>query len=741
MLNRTLIIGGMNCAACSSACEKALNKLEGVKASVNLPTEKAFIEYDETKVSYADLEGAIKKAGFFVVDEKLKAKQREEEKKRQRKIAKIKLVTAFLFAVPLFYVSMGTMLGLPFFVTADNHPKIFAILQMCLALPVMGVGYKFYTSGFSKLVKLHPNMDSLVAVGTSSAFIYSVYSTIKLFRGELHAVHHLYFESSAIIIALVLLGKFLESNSRNKTGEAIRKLTELSPSVARVLRNGVEVEISTEELVVGDVVVVLPSERFCCDGIIESGTTTVDESMLTGESLPVEKAQNDKIFAGTINLNGKVTAKVTGTGAETSLGKIITMVEEASGSKAPIAKLADKVAGVFVNCVITIALVAGVIWLVATRDFELSLKIFISVLVIACPCALGLATPTAIITATGKGAENGLLFRNAQALENTKKVKTVVFDKTGTITKGEMSVSEIFSASEISQEKVLSLASALESSSTHPIGKAIVNFTKEKGVEIPEVLNFKSLAGNGIEGEIEGEKVVVAKEDFVKSIGVDISEISPEIEKMTEKGMTVSVVVKGQKALGCIGISDTIKDTSPQAIETLKSFGITTIMLTGDNEKSAKVVADQVGVDRVIANVLPEQKAKVIKDLQASGEIVAMVGDGINDAPALTQADVGIAIGSGTDVAIESADLVLVKSDPLDVCKAFKLSYATMRNIKQNLFWAFCYNSLGIPVACGILYAFGGPLLNPMIGAAAMSLSSFSVVTNALRLRKVKLDN
>lgn len=740
MINRTLIIGGMNCAACSSACEKALNKLEGVIASVNLPTEKAFIEYDETKVSYADLEGAIKKAGFFVVDEKMKAKQREEEKKRQRKIAKIKLVVAFIFAVPLFYVSMGTMLGLPFFVTADKSPKVFAILQMCLAIPVMGVGYKFYTSGFSKLFRLHPNMDSLVAVGTSSAFIYSVYSTVKLFGGDEHAVHHLYFESSAIIIALVLLGKFLESNSRNKTSEAIRKLVELSPSTARVLRNGVEVEISTEELVVGDKVVVLPSESFCCDGIIENGTTTVDEAMLTGESLPVEKSAGDNIFAGTLNLNGKVICIVSGTGAETSLGKIITMVEEASGSKAPIAKLADKVAGVFVNCVIAIALAAGVIWFIATKDFELSLKIFISVLVIACPCALGLATPTAIITATGKGAENGLLFRNAQALENTKKVKTVVFDKTGTVTKGEMSVSEVYAVSGVSQNELLTLAGTLESTSIHPVAKAIVRFAEEQGVEISEAENCKTLAGNGLEGEIDGRRVVIAKEDFIKASRVDISEIEEKTTLMTAKGMTVSVVAVDSRAVGCLGISDTVKETSFEAIKILKSLGIETVMLTGDNEKSAQAVAKQVGVDRVIANVLPDQKAQVIKDLQQGGQVVAMVGDGINDAPALTQADVGIAIGSGTDVAIESADLVLVKSDLLDVCKAFRLSYATMRNIKQNLFWAFCYNSLGIPIACGVLYAFGGPLLNPMIGAAAMSLSSFSVVTNALRLRKVKLD-
>ncbi|MBQ8883241.1 MAG: heavy metal translocating P-type ATPase, partial [Oscillospiraceae bacterium] len=417
MANRTLSIGGMNCAACSAACEKALNKIDGVEATVNLLAEKAIIEYDETRVSYADLENAIVRVGFYVVDEKLRAKQREEEKAKQRTIAKLKLFLALLFSIPLFYVAMGPMIGLPFFVTPDSNPKLYAIIQLCLAVPVIGVGYKFYTSGFSKLVKLHPNMDSLVAVGTSSAFAYSVYSTINIFRGDEHAVHHLYFESSAMIIALVLLGKFLESNSKNKTGEAIRKLTQLSPNEAVVIRNGSEMTVPTEELVIGDIVVVKPSESFCCDGIIVEGETSVSEAMLTGESLPVEKITGDKIFAGTLNHTGKVLCKVTGVGGETSLGKIIKLVEEASGSKAPIAKLAYKVAGVFVNCVITIALVSAIIWLVAKGDFELALKIFVSVLVIACPCALGLATPTAIIASTGKGAENGLLFKNAEALE------------------------------------------------------------------------------------------------------------------------------------------------------------------------------------------------------------------------------------------------------------------------------------------------------------------------------------
>lgn len=735
MTNRTLIIGGMNCAACSSACEKALNKVEGVEATVNLLAEKAFITYDESRVSYAELENAVKKAGFYVVDEKLRAKQREQEKAKQNKIAKIKLLLALLFSIPLFYVAMGPMIGLPFFVTPDSNPKLYAIIQLCLAVPVIGVGYRFYTSGFAKLVRLHPNMDSLVAVGTSSAFIYSLYSTLNIFRGDEHAVHQLYFESSAMIIALVLLGKFLESNSKNKTGEAIRKLTQLSPDEATVLRNGEEKKVSVGEFVIGDLVVVKPSESFCCDGIVVEGDTTVSEAMLTGESLPVEKSYGDKIYAGTINHTGRVVCKVTGVGGDTSLGKIIKLVEDASGSKAPIAKLADKVAGIFVNCVISIALVAAVIWFIAKGDFELALKIFVSVLVIACPCALGLATPTAIIASTGKGAENGLLFKNAEALENTKKVTTVVFDKTGTITKGEMSVVETFVCDGFTEKTLLEISSALENTTTHPVAKAIVLYATENGIEIPDAVNGKTIAGYGVTGEYNGKTAYIGKADYLENKDV----ISQRLFEMSKKGMTTSVVSLDGEIVGIIGISDIVKDTSAQAIADLKKLGVKTVMLTGDNQNSAEAVAELVGVDRVVADVLPEGKIDVIRELQDKGEIVAMVGDGINDAPALTQADVGIAIGSGTDVAIESADLVLVKSDLKDVGKAFKLSYSTMRNIKQNLFWAFCYNSLGIPIACGILYAFGGPLLNPMIGAAAMSLSSVSVVSNALRLTKLKL--
>lgn len=739
MTNRTLLIGGMNCAACSSACEKALNKIDGVTASVNLAAEKAFVEYDETRVSYADIEGAVKRAGFFVVDRKLRAKQLEEEKIRLRRNAKIRLFVALIFSAVLFYVAMGTMMGLPFFIGPDNKPLAYAVLQLCLAVPVVAVGYRFYTSGFEKLVKLHPNMDSLVAVGTSAAFVYSVFMTLKIAFGDKHAVHHLYFESSAMIIALVLLGKYLESNSKNKTGEAVRRLMELSPDEAVVIRNGCEITVGTDELLIGDRVVVLPSESFCCDGIIESGKTTVDEAMLTGESLPVEKAEGDRVFAGTLNQTGKVVCSVTGIGGETSLGRIITMVEEASGSKAPIAKLADKVSGVFVNCVIVIALTAGIIWYAATRDFELALKIFISVLVIACPCALGLATPTAIIAATGKGAQNGILFKNAGALENIRKVKTVVFDKTGTITYGKMSVSKLFVNESFDEAEVIGIAGALEATTNHPVAEAVKAYAEEKIGQLPKATDSRTIAGYGVEGTINGKKAVVAKADYFRNKYADFSRFEDELEKITKQGMTASVVSVGGEIAGIIAVSDMVKETSNEAISALKKFGIKTVMLTGDNKNAAEAVARTAGVDRVIANVLPDEKAEVIKKLQEDGKMVAMVGDGINDAPALAQADVGIAIGSGTDVAIESADAVLVKSDLNDVCKAFLLSYATIKNIRQNLFWAFCYNTLGIPVACGVLYLFSGPLLNPMIGALAMSLSSVCVVSNALRLTRLKL--
>ncbi len=729
----TVIIDGMSCAACSAAAERALNKLDTVTASVNLASEKACIEFDESAVDYASLSKAVSDAGFTMYNEKEYAQMKEAKKLKERKIAKIKLVIALVFSVPLFYIAMGPMIGLPSPVGSDT-PLAYAIVQLCLAVPVMLAGYKFYTSGFSKLFHRNPNMDSLVAVGTSSAFIYSIYSLIRIILGDPHAVHHLYFESTAIIITLVMVGKFLEANSRNKTGEAIKKLGELAPKTASVKKDGVINVVPVEDILPGDIIAIKPGESFPCDGIIVSGSSSVNESMLTGESLPVEKGIGDTVFAGTVNSEGYIEYKAEKIGSDTSLSQIIRMVEEASGSKAPIARLADKVAGIFVNVVIIIALIASVIWFIALRDFEHSLKIFISVMVIACPCALGLATPTAIITATGRAAEYGILFKNAQALEYTNKITTIVFDKTGTITEGKPSVTDIISYGDFSQNELIHYAAALEKNSEHPIASAIVSQATNT---LPDITDFTAVSGYGIKAIINNKTCLIGKSELLTDNGTDISVAADDIKMITSQGKTIALVSVDGALAGIIAVSDKIRETSREVISELNSIGIKTVMLTGDNREAAEFIAAEAGISTVIAQVLPQQKESEIKKLIDKGEFVAMCGDGINDAPALAAADVGIAIGSGTDIAIDCADIVLMKSSLEGVSDAIRISQATVKNIKQNLFWAFCYNSLGIPIAAGILYAFGGPLLNPMIGAAAMSLSSVSVVTNALRLKKI----
>ena len=732
----TVIIDGMNCAACSASAERSLNKLSGVKAAVNLASEKAYIEYDETVCQYDQLEKAVSDAGFTMLDEKIYAKKREEQKKRREKIALIKLIAAIVFSVPLFYIAMGPMIGLPSPVD-ESAPRLYASVQLCLAAAVMIAGYKFYTSGFSKLFRLHPNMDSLVAVGTTSAFAYSIYSFIKIIRGDVHAVHHLYFESVAIIITLVMLGKYLESNSRNKTSEAIKKLGSLAPKTARIRRGSDVVEIPTDEIEVGNTVIIRPGESFPCDGIVVSGSTSVNEAMLTGESLPVEKKSGDKVFAGTVNSEGSVEYTAEKTGSDTSLSQIIKMVEEASGSKAPIARLADKVAGVFVVAVICIALAAAIIWFIARQDFELALKIFISVLVIACPCALGLATPTAIITATGRAAEYGVLFKNAQALEYTNKITTVVFDKTGTVTEGKPSVTDVICCGSFEEAELLAIAASLEKNSEHPVASAVVEYAKQNSSVQHEITDFKSISGFGVSGVINGKVCLAGKSELMESSGINTGSLRSKAEELSAHGKTIAFVSCGDRLAGVIAVADKIRSTSKTAIEQLNASGIKTVMLTGDNKAAAEYIADQAGITRVISQVLPDQKENEIRKLIESGEFTALCGDGINDAPALASADVGIAIGSGTDIAIECADIVLMKNSLIGVADAVRISHATVRNIKQNLFWAFCYNTLGIPVAAGLLYAFGGPLLNPMIAAAAMSLSSVSVVSNALRLKKI----
>lgn len=732
----TVIITGMTCAACSSTAERVLNKLESVMASVNLASEKAYIEYDENVISYEQLERAINDAGFAMLSEEEYGRQREQQKIREHKIAKLKLTIAIIFSVPLFYIAMGPMIGLPSPVD-DSTPVLYAVVQLCLAVPVMISGYNFFTSGFRKLFKLHPNMDSLVAVGTTSAFLYSVYSLIEIILGDAHAVHHLYFESTAIIITLVMVGKFLESNSRNKTGEAIRKLGSLAPKTAEIVRDGNIITIPAEEIQIGDTVIIKPGASFPCDGLIVSGETSVNESMLTGESMPVEKITGDSVFAGTVNGEGSVRYTAQKVGSDTSLAHIIKLVEDASGSKAPIARIADIAAGYFVAVVIVIALAAAVIWFAARGSFELSLKIFISILVIACPCALGLATPTAIITATGRAAEHGILFKNAQALEYTNKITTVVFDKTGTVTEGKPSVTDVICFGGFSEAELLRNAYALERLSEHPAASAVCAYAEKYAEESTVLTDFKAISGFGISGISDGKACLIGKPALLSDNGINIEEASESIFSLSAQGKTIILAAFDGKLAGLIACADKIRDTSSTAIEKLNKLGIKTIMLTGDNTRAAEYVAAQAGISGVIAQVLPKDKENEIRRLRENGEFTAMCGDGINDAPALAAADVGIAIGSGTDIAIDCADIILMKNSLEGVADAVRISHLTVRNIKQNLFWAFCYNTLGIPIAAGLLYAFGGPLLNPMIAAAAMSLSSVSVVTNALRLRKI----
>ena len=734
MTKTTIGVLGMNCAACSASCERSLNSLDGVKATVNLMTETAAVEYDETKVSYSQLTAAIERAGFTAADEKTKAEFKEKKRKQDMRLALHRLIIACVFSFLLMYLCMGHMIGLP---TPLDHtkPLAFALVQLVLTIPVIYVGRDFYTRGFKALARFAPNMDTLVAVGTASAGVFSLYSLIRIIFGNHDYVHHLYFESSTMIIALVMLGKYLEARSKGKTGEAIRKLYDLSPKTATVLRDGVETVIPVCDILEGDTVIVKPGESFSVDGIILSGHTSADESMITGESIPVDKQEGDSVFAGTVNLNGFVTIRAAKVGADTSLSKIIKMVEDASGSKAPIARLADKVAGVFVSVVMALAVVVFLIWLIAAKDFELALKIFVSVMVIACPCALGLATPTAIIVATGRGASDGLLFKNAEALEICNKITTVVLDKTGTVTVGKPFVTDVVALT-ANENDVVSFAASLEVKSSHPIASAVIDYAHTKDISFKECLGFESVSGFGVKGVVDGKNVIVGKPETLADSLSD--EVKAKCHALSDGGKTLAVVIVDDFVAGIIAFADKLKPTSKDAVAKLNKMGIKTILLTGDNEDAAKKVAHDLEVYDYIANVTPDKKAEIVTKLKYGDKVVAMVGDGINDAVALTSADVGIAIGAGSDIAIESAQVVLVRNDLRDVARAIALSAATMKTIKMNLFWAFGYNTLMIPVACGLLYIFGGPLMPPMLAAACMSLSSVSVVTNALRLRKKK---
>lgn len=734
----TYRVEGMTCAVCAGRVEKVTKKIEGVQDSVvNLTTEKMSITVDDDIVTYGDIKRAVEKAGYKLVREE--EKENTEKKLSDKDKLLRRLIFSCIFTIPLLIVTMGHMVGMPLPKIIDPmvNPMNFAVFQIILTVPVMAIGYKFYLIGFKNLIKLSPNMDSLIAVGTSAAFLYSVFGMYKIATGDTSYAMHLYFEAAVTILTLITLGKYLEAISKGKTSEAIKKLMGLAPKTATIIREGNEIVIPIDEVVVGDIILVKPGEKLPVDGEVIEGSTAIDESMLTGESIPVEKIVGSNVIGASINKTGFIKYKATKVGRDTALSQIIKLVEDAQGSKAPIAKMADVISAYFVPIVIGLAIFSAIAWLIAGETPVFALTIFISVLVIACPCALGLATPTAIMVGTGKGAENGVLIKGGEALEITHKINTIVFDKTGTITEGKPVVTDIVSRGK-ENNILLALAASAEKGSEHPLGEAIVRAAIEKNIELKSLENFNAIPGHGIEVVIENESILLGNLKLMKERSIDIGELRVEADRLANEGKTPMFIAINNSLEGIIAVADTVKPSSINAIKELHNMGIKVAMITGDNKKTAEAIAKQVGIDIVLSEVLPEDKANEVKKLQGKDDKVAMVGDGINDAPALAQADIGIAIGSGTDVAIESADIVLMRSDLMDVIVAIKLSKATIRNIKQNLFCAFGYNVLGIPVAMGVLHIFGGPLLNPMIAAAAMSLSSVSVLANALRLKKFK---
>ena len=743
-------ISGMHCAACSASVEKVTRRLPGVERSdVNLTTGIMTICYDESQVQPEQIVAKVEKAGFGAALHQdhpapAAAQSAEDAEAAALRQKKTELIVAAVFSVALLYVSMGQMLpfGLPALPLPDifsmhTHPVNFAILQLILAVPVLYCGRNFFLGGFKSLFHGNPNMDSLVAIGSGCSFAYSLVMTFLISDAPQTYVHNLYYESSAVVLTLVSLGKFLEGRNMQKTKGAITALMKLAPDTAILADTGLEVP--TASLKVGDTVLVKPGARIPADGSVTEGESSVNEAMLTGESMPVEKGPGSEVIGGSVNQNGVLYVRVTRTGDDTTLSRIIRFVEDAQGKKAPISKTADKVAGVFVPTVITIALLAAVAWAIAGEPFSFVLRVFTSVLVIACPCALGLATPTAIMVGTGLGARHGILIRSGEILEITHSVDTVVLDKTGTVTQGTPAVTEIVPW-ETSEEALLNTAAAVEAVSSHPLADAITACARERGIQPqarPE--SFENLSGRGLKATLEGKTVLAGNRRLLQEHGVDPAPLQDRAEALSAQGQTPMYFALDGRLLGLISVADPVKKTSADAIRRMKESGIHTVLLTGDNRAAAEHIGALVGVDEVIAEVLPEEKAGVVEKLQAQGRTVMMVGDGINDAPALTAATVGCAIGSGSDIAIESADIVLMRSDLQDVPRALRLSALTLRDIKQNLFWAFCYNTIGIPIAAGLLYLFGGPLLSPMFAGAAMSLSSVCVVGNALRLGRAKL--
>lgn len=744
--NVTLPIGGITCAVCVQTIEKSVSKLSGVsQISVNLATEKASISYDPQIVKLSDIKKNIESLGYKVLETEKKDVADKDKLRKEKEIKTLwmKFRIAVIFSVPLLYLAMGSMIWwlrfpIPSFLKPMDFPLNYAFTQIFLMIPIIIVGYRFYTVGFKALLQRSPNMDSLIAIGTSAAILYSLYSVYQITTGDFGAVDHLYFETAGVIITLILLGKSLEAVSKGKTSEAIKKLMGLAPKTAIIIKDAKEIEIPIEEVEISDIVVVKPGGKIPVDGVVVFGHTAIDESTLTGESMPVEKDIGDKVYAASINKNGSIHFKATKIGSDTALAQIIKLVEDAQGSKAPIAELADIVSGYFVPIVFLIALIASIAWAISGQGVVFALTIFISVLVIACPCALGLATPTAIMVGTGKGAENGILIKSGGALETAHKINTIVFDKTGTITEGKPQLTDIITTPDVLEERLLQLAASAEKASEHPLGEAIVRGAKDRSLQFLETKSFHAITGLGIEVEIEGHQILLGNKKLMDDREISMKALEEQANNLASMGKTPMFVAQDNILIGIIAVADVVKPSSANAIKKLQSMGIEVAMITGDNYRTANAIAAQVGITRVLSEVLPSEKSNEVKKLQSDGRKVAMVGDGINDAPALVQADIGIAIGSGTDVAMESADIVLMRSDLMDVPTAIQLSKSTIRNIKQNLFWAFGYNVAGIPIAAGLLHLFGGPLLNPIFAAAAMSLSSVSVLTNALRLKGFK---
>jgi len=738
MMTEQFAVTGMTCAACSAHVEKAVSRLSGVQsAPVNLMLGSMTVTYDETTVTESDIIAAVKAAGYGASP----ASQTDQGQLRRDQDAALRrrkkhLIWSVVFLVPLFYLSMGHMMGLPLPQVLHMHPLLLACLQLALVIPILILNRNYFTVGFSRLVKLSPNMDSLVAVGAAAGLVYSLIEMGLLAAGQVSGMPDLYFESAGMILTLVTVGKYLEERSRGKTTGAISALLALAPESAMVRRQGQELTIPTEEIVAGDTVIVRQGGRIPVDGVITDGHAAVDESAITGESLPVEKVPGDAVTSATVTSSGYLELRATRVGGDTTLSQIIRLMEEAASSKAPISRLADRISGIFVPVVMAISLTAALLWaFVGGMDVRFCLSIAIAVLVISCPCALGLATPVAIMVGTGQAAQQGILIKSAESLELLHKVQTVVLDKTGTVTMGQPRVTDILCAPGVTEEELLCVAASAEKPSEHPLAHAIVEESQARHIPLCPVSDFRSVPGGGIQATLSGEAVLAGNAGYLAQNGVSLAAMEADAHRLAEDGKTPLFFAESGRLLGCVAVADVVKPDSAKAIAALRRMGRRVVLLTGDNQRTANAIARQIGVDQVIAQVLPQDKAKCVAQLQQQGQRVAMVGDGVNDAPALAQADVGLAIGAGTDIAIESADVVLMKSSLLDIPAAMDLSRAVLRNIKQNLFWAFFYNSIGIPVAAGVLYPALHLTLNPMLAAAAMSLSSVCVVSNALRLR------